>query len=85
MRKSAPKPLKSPADPLRIVPLPYFERLTMNMNDISSALFDAYDVRNALSARIKNRPKDNEGTDTTIGDCLNAIIETLEQLEATHV
>ena len=57
----------------------------MNMNDISSALLDAYDVRKALSNRVKNRPKDNEGTDTTIGECLDAIIETLEQLEATHV
>ena len=53
----------------------------VKMNDLSSVLFDAYDVRNALSSQIKNRPKDNEGTDTTIGDCIDAIIEFLEGLE----
>ena len=56
----------------------------MNINDISSALLDAYDIREALSAKIKNRPKDNEGSDITIGDCLDDIISTLEQLEASY-
>lgn len=53
---------------------------------ISSALLDAYDIREALSARIKNKPKDNDGSEITIGDCLDDIIETLEMLEveATH-
>lgn len=54
----------------------------MNMNDLSSALFDAYDIRKTLSDRIKNKPKDNEGTEFTIGDCLDSIIEFLEGLEA---
>ena len=53
----------------------------MKLNDIQSALFDAYDIRNALSDKMKNRPKDNEGTDITIGDCLDDIIGTLETLE----
>lgn len=53
----------------------------MNINSISSALLDAYDIRNTLSDKIKNRPKDNDGTDTTIGDCLDDIISTLESLE----
>jgi hypothetical protein len=53
----------------------------MNINSISSALLDAYDIRNALPDKIKNRPKDNDGTDTTIGDCLGDIISTLENLE----
>jgi hypothetical protein len=48
---------------------------------ISSALLDAYDVRNALSDKIKRQPKDNEGTEITIGDCLDDIIATLEALE----
>lgn len=51
------------------------------MNDISSILLDAYDVRNALSKRVKKQPKDNDGTETTIGDCLDEIIEFLERLE----
>jgi hypothetical protein len=50
------------------------------MDAISSALCDAYDVRNALPKAIKNKPKDNDGTETTIGDCLDEIIETLEYL-----
>ena len=50
------------------------------MDVISSALCDAYDVRNALPKAIKNKPKDNDGTETTIGDCLDEIVETLEYL-----
>jgi hypothetical protein len=50
-------------------------------NEISSALFDMYDIRKALSKRIKNKPKDSEDTDTTIGDCIDSVIETLERLE----
>lgn len=53
----------------------------MKPEDISSALLDAYDVRNALSDKIKNRPKDNDGSAITIGDCLDDIIATLEALE----
>ena len=50
-------------------------------NDISSALCDMYDIRNAVSDKIKNKPKDADGTDTTIGDCLDSVIEFLEDLE----
>ena len=53
----------------------------MQLNEITSALLDAYDVRNALSAKIKAQPKDADGTETTIGDCLDSIIETLESIE----
>jgi hypothetical protein len=54
----------------------------MNLNNLQSALFDLIDVREALSTRIKNKPKDNEGTETTIGDCLDDVILFLEELEA---
>jgi hypothetical protein len=37
-----------------------------------------YDIRNALSNKIKNMPKDNDGSECTIGDCLDAVIEFLE-------
>jgi hypothetical protein len=50
-------------------------------NEISSALFDMYDIQKALSKRIKNRRKDSEDTDATIGDCIDSVIETLERLE----
>jgi hypothetical protein len=42
-----------------------------------------YDIREALTDKIKNKPKDNEGTDITIGDCLDDVILFLEQLEET--
>ena len=51
------------------------------MNIISSALLDMYDIKNTLSKDIKKLPKDNEGTDITIGDCVDDVIKTLEDLE----
>ena len=50
-------------------------------NDISSALCDMYDIRNTLPSKVKNQPKDNDGTETTIGDCLDSVIQFLENLE----
>ena len=49
-------------------------------NDIESALMDMYDLRRAISKKVKNQPKDNEGTDTTIGDCIDAVVEVLENI-----
>lgn len=48
---------------------------------IASALLDAYDIRNTLPKRVKNQPKDHEGTEITIGDCLDDIIALLEDLD----
>lgn len=53
--------------------------IKVNANDLSSALLDMYDIRNALSSKIKAMPKDNDGTETSIGDCINAVIDMLEQ------
>jgi hypothetical protein len=57
-----------------------------NQNSISSALFDLYDVRKALSKRTLNKPKDEDSA-STIGDCLDDVISFLESLEedANHV
>jgi hypothetical protein len=49
---------------------------------ISDLLCDANDIRNALrfaKGNLLNKPKDNDGTEITIGDCLDNIIETLEE------
>jgi hypothetical protein len=51
-------------------------------NDLTSALCDLYDIRRTLTPRVKAGPKDNEGTDTTIGECLDAVIEMLEEYTA---
>ena len=56
----------------------------IDQNALSSALCDMYDIREALTDKIKNKPKDNEGTDITIGDCLDDVILFLEQLEASQ-
>jgi hypothetical protein len=55
--------------------------VNVNLNDVSSALCDMYDIRNALSAKVKKMPKDNEGTDYTVGECIDDVILFLEQLE----
>jgi hypothetical protein len=55
--------------------------ILINQNALSSALCDMYDIREALSTHIKNRPKDNEGTGITIGDCIDDVILFLEQLD----
>ena len=53
----------------------------MNINDLSSALCDMYDIKRALRTEVLLLPKDNEGTETTIGECIDDVIEFLETLE----
>lgn len=53
----------------------------MRYNDeLSSALCDLIDVREALTEEVLNMPKDNDGTDITIGDCLDDAIAFLESI-----
>jgi hypothetical protein len=53
----------------------------INQNNLSSAICDMYDIREALTDKIKNKPKDSDGTDITIGDCIDDVILFLEGLE----
>jgi len=56
----------------------------MNKQTISDILCDLYDIRNmAMLDGFGNLPKDNEGTETTIQDCLENCIQTLESEEAS--
>jgi len=51
-------------------------------NEISSALEDAYDIKDRLRAyEIKDEPKDADGSEITIGDCIDDIIACLEKLD----
>ena len=50
----------------------------MSDNNLTSALCDMYDLKNVLSDKIKSLPKDNDGTEITIGDCLEDVIDFLE-------
>lgn len=49
----------------------------MILEHIQIALFAAYDLRNAMTSHDMNRPTENE----TMGDCINSVIEFLEQTE----
>ena len=53
----------------------------MSKDQISSALFDLYDIRNALPKKVKRMPKDTEGADFTIGELLDDVIEWLEEID----
>ena len=52
--------------------------MKLNLNNTSSALCDIYDIKRALSKKIKSQPKDNEGTGITIGDCIDDLVLFLE-------
>jgi hypothetical protein len=52
--------------------------MKLNLNETSSALCDMYDIKRALTKEIKKLPKDNEGTEITIGDCIDDVINFLE-------
>lgn len=52
----------------------------MNIEQIQIALFDLYDIRNALSTSDKAMEK-SDSSDETIGEALDSTIEFLEQLE----
>jgi hypothetical protein len=57
-------------------------RTQMTQNDLSSMLMDLYDLRRTLPKNVKAMPKDNEGSDFTIGELLDDMIEKLEQAGA---
>jgi hypothetical protein len=48
--------------------------------NISDMLCDMYDIqRQVKQAKLYNKPKDNEGSSITIGDCIENVIEQLEE------
>ena len=53
----------------------------MNINKLDSALCDMYDIKRALSKETMRLPKDNDGTEITISDCIDDVIDFLEELE----
>ena len=51
-------------------------------NPTSSILADAYDVQRRLRVHnLIDAPRDEDGTETTLGDCMEDIIDFLEALE----
>tara|TARA_R100001129_G_scaffold179699_1_gene156796 strand:+ start:51 stop:239 length:189 start_codon:yes stop_codon:yes gene_type:complete len=54
----------------------------MNINEIENALFNMLDVKKVVSnnPKVWQSLKDNEGTECTVGDCIEDTIDFLEQL-----
>ncbi len=53
--------------------------------NISDLLCDLYDIkRQAKLHKFGNLPKDNEGTETTINDCLGNLIGQLEEFDESE-
>ena len=67
-------------------------KLNINENDLSNALCDIQDIKkmselifvkdeSGRECQYKDLPKDNEGSDITIGDCIDDLITFLQGLE----
>lgn len=54
-----------------------------DQNALSDAVLNMYDIREALSDKVKNKSLYDSGTDYTIGDCIDDVILFLETLEQT--
>jgi hypothetical protein len=50
----------------------------MKNHVLQSLICDAYDLKRSIPTDIQALPKDNEGTECTIGMLLDDLIETLE-------
>ena len=54
--------------------------MAFNEMNIKDMLCDMYDIqRQVKQAKIFNNPKDNDGTSLTIGDCIENVIDQLEE------
>jgi len=54
----------------------------MKQNLIEDMLCDLYDIQNmATFHKFGDLPKDNEGTQTTISDCIKNCIDHLKEIE----
>lgn len=53
----------------------------LDQNKVSDAVLNMYDIRDALSDKIKNKSLHEPTTDYTIGDCIDDVIMFLESLE----
>ena len=60
------------------------EEVVISLNVLQSLICDAYDLKRAIPAHIQSRPKDNEGTEFTIGEVLDDLIEVLESYDPTN-
>jgi hypothetical protein len=57
------------------------DREMLDQNRVSDAVLNMYDIREALSSKVKNKSLHEPTTDYTIGDCIDDVILFLESLE----
>ena len=55
----------------------------IDMNKLTSAICDMEDIKRNIPKKIKSLPKDNEGTEYTIGECIDDVLEYLKEIEET--
>ena len=54
--------------------------MAFDQMNISDMMCDMYDIqRQVKQAKLYDKPKDNNGSSITIGDCIENVIEQLEQ------
>ena len=56
-------------------------KVLVNVSEVKDACSYVYDVCRTLPKRITKKPKDSDGTEFTIGDCLDDIKQFLTNLE----
>ena len=52
-----------------------------NSDDLASAICDMWDIKRSVPKDIQKLPKDNEGTEYTIGECIDDVLDYLQSLE----
>jgi len=53
----------------------------IDINRLTSAICDMEDIKRSIPQKIKSLPKDNEGTEYTIGECIDDVLEYLKEIE----
>ena len=54
--------------------------MAFDQMNISDMMCDMYDIqRQVKQAKLYDKPKDNDGSSITMGDCIENVIEQLEQ------
>ena len=54
----------------------------MNINKLTSAICDMEDIKETIKKKkLWEHLKDNEGTEITIGDCVDDVLDFLKELE----
>ena len=55
----------------------------IDMDKLTSAICDMEDIKRSIPKDIKSLPKDHDGTEYTIGECIDDVLEYLKEVEET--